>query len=383
MPKILYSLIVLTFAFLPAAAQQEGDFVETLTGGLPGETVVEGRMNWTERRLKAWGEGLPPEGVEDPARRRLMGLRAAKVVALRNLLELVGKIHIDSRTTVEMAMLQSDSVQARVSGILQGARVLQGSQEEKDGLYRLAVEIDLGAPFAAAVLPDSAAWIRAALPSPGHVPPPELPAAEEMALFTPPKPYTGLIVDARGLDLRPSMAPRVVGVDGRVVYGAAVVDREYATAVGAVGFDRDLDRALTSQRMGGGEAHPLVVEALEVTGLYSGDVVISNDAAVRVRMADSESRFLAECRVTFVVGPLPEALETSFSDSVDLEIMRRTAAARVEGAYYRPAEDSTLTTSPGPSLDPTEPEPALVPAPAEDPLEESDGVIQPETGAGL
>ena len=372
MPKILQTLSLLLVAFLPAAAQQEGDFVETLTGGEPGQSVVEGRMNWTERRLKAWGEGLPPEGVEEPARRRLMGLRAAKVVAMRNLLELVGKVHVDSRTTVEMAMLQSDSVQARVSGILQGARVVQGSQEETEGLYRLAVEIDLGAPFADAVLPDSVAWAKSALPSPGHVPPPALPAAEEMALFTPPEPYTGLVVDARGLDLRPSMAPRVFGADGRVVYGAAVVEREYATAVGAVGFDRDLERALTSRRMGGEEARPLVVEALEVTGLYSGDVVISNDAAVRVRMADSESRFLAECRVTFVVGPLPEALETAFSDSVDLEIMQRTAAERVEGAYYRPAGDG------GP-----EEEPAPLPTPAEEPLEESDGTIQPETGTGL
>ena len=338
-PLLIPLLLLLPCIAPPAGAQdrQEGDFIESLTGGQPGDKPVEGRMNWTQRSLTAWGEGLPPEGIADPARRRLLGMRAAKVAALRNLLELVGKVHIDSRTTVAMAMLQSDSVQARVSGILQGARLVQGSREEKDGLYRLAMRIDLGAPFAETVMPDSSVWDQAALPPAGHLPPPELPNNEELALFTPSKPYTGLIVDARGLDLRPSMAPRVFGADGRLVYGAATVDRAYVTSVGTVGYDRDLARAAVSPRLGGETAHVLVVEAEEITGLYNGDVVLSNDAAVRVRMADAETRFLAECRVVFVVGTLPEAMESSFSDSVDLEIMRRTAALKGDGVYYRAA----------------------------------------------
>lgn len=325
------------------------DFVQPLSAQSPDQPPIEGRMNWSQRVFTAWGEGLPPDEVTSPARRRLLGLRAAKVTALRNLLELVGQVQVDSRTTVSMVMLASDTVQTRVSGILQGARVVAGSQQERDGVYRLAMEIDLGQPFADAVLPDSAAWARQALPPPGYLPPADLPDSDSLVVFVPPRPYTGLIVDARGLDLRPSMAPRVFDAEGRLIYGAGTVDRQYATAVGVVGYDRDIDRAAQSERLGGPEAHPLVVVAQEVVGPHNADVVIDTDAGVRARMADAETGFLSECRVTFIIGPLPPQLDSAFSDSVDLELMRRAeAAGRLEAGRYRPAADTLSSPSASP-----------------------------------
>jgi len=223
-----------------------------------------------------------------------MGFRAAKAAAFRNLLELVGQVQIDARTTVGNAMLASDSIQTRVSGLIRGARVVPGSQQEKEGLYQVALHLELLDEFAAAVLP-------AARRDSSEVPPAEAPAPASV----PPRPYTGLIVDARGLDLKPSMAPRILSAGGRELYSARAVDLAYARQLGVVGYDRDLDRASRSDRVGGEAAHPLIIRAQKASGQYSAEVVISNEDAVQVQMADAHSPFLSQCRVVFVVGPAP------------------------------------------------------------------------------
>ena len=313
-PRYCFSLFAATLSvLLLAGSGRADDLVETLVAETTDQQMIEGAMDWTNRLLTVYGEGLAPDHIENSAQRRLLGLRAAKVAAMRNLLELVGHVQVDARTTVSMAMIASDSIRTQVSGILQGARVVMGSQQEKDGLYRLAVRIELRDEFAETVLAPSVPGANAA----HRLPPASLPASDSLLVFIPPEPYTGLIVDARGLDLRPSMAPRIVDEEGRLIYSAQLPDRHYATQMGVVGYQRDIDRALSSDRLGGEKSHPFVVRATGVTGTYGTDAVIGREEGIRVRMADTEGDFLSQCRVVFVLGPLPDPVDTSFSDSID------------------------------------------------------------------
>lgn len=326
-------LLILTFtlllpALLSAENVQEPLFLETDAAGF-----IEGSVDWTDNVLIVYGEGVAPEGMTNPVQRRLMGFRAAKVVAFRNLLELVGQVRIDAETRVDMAMVASDSVRTRVSGIVRGARVLPGSQREVGGLYRVALRLDLLDNLADAVLPDRLPENPVELPSPDLLPgepgisasvaagtsalPTEPDSLEAPLVFIPPQPYTGLLVDARGLDLQPSMAPRVITNEGREVYSAGFAERSYATHIGVVGYDKDWDRALASDRLGGEEAHPLTIKALEATGNYGADLVISQEDGVRVAMADEESNFLSQCRVTFILGPEPVVDSVSDSTFID------------------------------------------------------------------
>lgn len=255
--------------------------------------------------LAAYGEATVPDKITNPVQRRLLGFRAAKTVAYRNLLEMVGEVRIDAQTKVSMAMVESDEVSSQVTGIVKGARVVPGSQREIDGLYRLALKIDLRNEFADAVLPAQ---------GPPQEPEPLPAEADFFKIFVPPKPYTGLLIDARGLDLRPSMAPRIFNQGGQEIYGAGVADRLYATQMGVVGYDKDMDRALTSDRLGGEESRPLVVKAQSVSGPYNGDVVISDEEAIWVRMADQKQNFLAQCRIVFLLGPAPEVADAAYEE---------------------------------------------------------------------
>ena len=144
--------------------------------------------------------------------------------------------------------------------------------------------------------------------------------------FVPEAPYTGLLVDVRGLGLQPSIAPRVLSAAGHVIHGAATVDRSLATSYGVVGYDDDIDRAYTSERLGGEEANPFVVRATGTAGRYSGDAVLDDFDAVQVLQADEVGDFLRQGRVTFLLGP-------------SAEIWSKPAGAAFDDAYF----DSTYT----------------------------------------
>ena len=166
-------------------------------------------------------------------------------------------------------------------------------------------------------------------------------AADELVFFVPEAPYTGLLVDVRGLGLQPSIAPRVLSGDGHVIHGAATVDRSLATDYGVAGYDDDIDRAYTSERLGGEEANPFVVKATGTAGRYSGDAILDNFDAAQVLRADEIGDFLRQGRVTFLLGPEPAAFDTTYAafdstytDSIILEGMEH------EFELYREMEPS-------------------------------------------
>ncbi|OGW45577.1 MAG: hypothetical protein A2Y66_04095 [Nitrospirae bacterium RBG_13_41_22] len=100
---------------------------------------------WGPVVLTAKGSSVPPIGVSH-AQARLMGLRAAKVEALRNLLEQAQGVTIIGSSTVGDYMLKNDLLKSRVEGFIKGAWV----SEERllaDGSYEVEMEIGLGIGF--------------------------------------------------------------------------------------------------------------------------------------------------------------------------------------------------------------------------------------------
>ena len=110
---------------------------------LAGDLVtldLNGEINWTTGEIQAVGFGAAPEGT--PARKyKTLALRAAKIVALRNLLEIVEGVRVSSETTVLDLMLVSDRVHSRVSGIVRGAQVLNSSFDDSSGLATVTVKL--------------------------------------------------------------------------------------------------------------------------------------------------------------------------------------------------------------------------------------------------
>ena len=167
-------------------------------------------------------------------------------------------------------------------------------------------------------------------------------AADELVFFVPEAPYTGLLVDVRGLGLQPSIAPRVLSADGHVIHGAATVDRSLATSYGVAGYDDDLNRAYTSERLGGEEANPFVVRATGTAGRYSGDAILDDFDVAQVLQADEVGDFLRQGRVTFLLGPAPAAFDDAYFDSTYTDSTFILEGMKNEFEFYGEMEPSDL-----------------------------------------
>ncbi len=110
---------------------------------------------------------------------------------------------------------------------------------------------------------------------------------------------TGLIIDANDLTLfNPPASPKIIDEEGREVYGSAYVDREWFIKQGIVGYAKSLEEARANPRVGG---NPLVVKAIRVTGANSGNLVLSNRDARKIRELSKHLNFLDHAKVIIVV----------------------------------------------------------------------------------
>jgi hypothetical protein len=309
------------------------------------ESLPSGTINWTQGVVTAKGNGAPPRGITVPSQARLMAERAAKADALRNLLEAVKGVRVDSETTVETYTTKSDRVMTRVSGIVIGARVAQ-TRYLSDGAVEVTVAVNLTGELLAIMLQELPPLTQPIMPPPSlpptfqptmpppkpgpgiepekkslpapqaketkePPPPPPLPPVKESKVLPPAPPppaketkepppatvetkitktpevpakteaqldlkkleYTGLIVDARKLGLRPALVPKILNEKGELVYSAQSIEQQELIRMGLVGYAKDVNAASKNQRV---TADPYVVPGLSATGEKKTDVVISN-----------------------------------------------------------------------------------------------------------
>jgi TolB-like protein len=105
--------------------------------------------------------------------------------------------------------------------------------------------------------------------------------------------YSGLVIDARDLDLQRQMSPRILDEDGQVVYPdpAHIPGDDYLQEKGMADYTESVDSA---KRAG---IHPLVVTALNVSGPGHDDLVVSNATAQQIRAANRHGKFLSRWSV--------------------------------------------------------------------------------------
>jgi hypothetical protein len=243
-------------------------------------------VNWEERIIIATGIGAPNPNVS-LAQARPGALRAAKMIALRNALELAKGIAINSSTTVQDFMSTSDSVTTEVNGFVKGFQQKGKERYMSDGSVEITMEIPL----------DGVGGMTELLL--GKTLSTELPSAPSGGVQEGTESaFSGLIIDCKGLNLKPALSPRVIDEDGKELYGSANVLKDWAVKYGTVGYAKSVQNAAKLERVG---QNPTRIKALKASGQNVTDVVISNDEAAKIRKAAKLLKFLSECRVVFVV----------------------------------------------------------------------------------
>ena len=269
---------------------------------LPALTLMqsaEASALWEQGTITAEGFGTPPMGTYG-SKAGILARRAAIVDAQRNLAEQINGVQVDAETTVQNYVIKSDIVKTRVSALVKGAVIVE-EQMMTDGTYRVVMSMPLyGAQgLSSAIMPA----IRDNTPP---APPPPVISATITAEITAQVQtrgvgYTGVIVDAGGMGLKPSFSPVIYDTNGRAIYGVSNINYDQAISQGMVGYASSLSSARTLPRVGGS---PLVVKAVQVRGGNNStnlvNVVVSVDDGDRILAANAQSHMLTNGSVVFV-----------------------------------------------------------------------------------
>lgn len=268
--------------FLLMAALSLSAQIQQVVSGDNGE----GQVDWADRYIVATGIGAPNPDLPQAAQRP-GAERAARMAALRNALETVKGMHLNSSTTVQNFMTTNDVITTQVNGYVKGFEQEGRPKYMSDGTVEITMKIPLdGIGSVGDILYGESLGENPSITKfDGR-------KAKKASVFT------GLIVDCKGLKIKPALSPKVLDESGKEVYGSAYVSREWAIKHGMVGYAKEVSAAAKLDRVGD---TPGKIKALRASGDNNTDVVISNEDAASVRSAADNLKFLSECRVVFVL----------------------------------------------------------------------------------
>ena len=249
----------------------------------------KGSINYSEQMINAVGIGFVPSNAVNAGQARRMALRIAKQDAMRQLIEIVNGVTLTSETTMSGAMVD-DVINTKVQGFIRGARPVGQPKYLSD----TSVEMEYSVPMSG---------ISDIILPPVTVPtsnqPANNPAGAASQTTTPQTGgVTGVIIDARGLNARPAMAPRILDQNGNPIYGPGKYSRKYAVENGVVGYSKTLEAAQKDQRVMG---NPIVVKGVATSGTNKTDITISNADVSKIDLANRNYKVLNDCRVLILI----------------------------------------------------------------------------------
>ena len=300
MKKIfLFGLVVSVLGFTPLHAQDCAG-----VGCLPQEAqnqctknFREGCIDWANGVFYAVGFGVPNTKFKSAAQRNYSALVAAEQVAMRNLLRLVETTLLDSETTVQDGMLESDRIRTKIKGQIRQVQMVGAPRYMSDGSVSVTMKMQMREVIK--VLAEDPR-IKA-FSAPHEIQAPQALGSTSTAgssTSTASGVFTGLLIDARGTEISPALSPKVLNEDGDVIYGFADVDRQFSLEQGMMGYLKDPQAARSNERI---KDRPFEIKALHSSGKNNADLVISNADGVRLRQMNREQSFLREARVMVVL----------------------------------------------------------------------------------
>ena len=238
-----------------------------------------GTVDWSNYLIRTRGTGrlnlsLPMEV------RREGAVDAATKDAFVKALKLLSQLNYNSHLTVGGFLAANDSLHVLITDAVSKNLKIVSETYLSDGSIELDVELPLLGPLMALLLPQVGAESSYSM---GNI------AQKE---------FTGVVIDARGLKLNPSLLPRVLDQAGTEVYGTGWAARESAVTVGLCAWVKDsLD--VNDERLGDA---PLTLKADRVSGDNSTDLVIPDKDGGILHAPPKSRAVLSSCKFTILLN---------------------------------------------------------------------------------
>jgi len=248
-----------------------------------------GTLNWSDGTMEAVGVGSAPEKYLGSARARPMALRAAKVDALRNLLEQTQGVNVEFQTLAKDFAIESDLVRTTMKGAVRNAVQVGRPHYMEDGSVELTMAINYKKQIAPIVM-----QAHVNILSEQKSTPYEKPIQTESSSTKQNQIITGIIIDAVGLGLRTALAPKILNESGAVVYGGHLVNEDKQGDI--VAYDTSPIDAGKLQRVGDS---PITIKAVKVRDMTN--VVISDADAEKLSKLGGLHNVLSNAQVAFAL----------------------------------------------------------------------------------
>ena len=269
--------LVLACLTAPLAARESPKSFHCIT------EFKNGKINWSTGTVTAIGKAAPRQN-KDNTHEAVPGL--ARADANRRIIGILKQIRIHNTLAVAEYASKNDVLLAGIEKTARDA-VIRRQYYTSALDVEVAIETSLFGGFLQMVLPEEIRQIPKINPE----------KTPDLSMEMPP--YTGLILDVRGLSFEPVLYPVIVSEQGREIYSALYISREFAVQYGVCKYLCSMDRAMGDNRIG---HRPLVFKALRKSGKENTAVVISEADTKKIEKATERHLFLKECRVIFVTG---------------------------------------------------------------------------------
>ncbi|MDY0220041.1 MAG: hypothetical protein RBR67_02780 [Desulfobacterium sp.] len=269
----------------PAWAIEQNDCITAYTNG---------SVNWRTGIVQATGKASPSENLLDEPPDAI--LIRAKLDAHQNLIHILMEIAFNRTNRDDF--LPGDPVMAGVERRAMEA-TLTHQRYTSDRAMEATITTNMFGGFLQLVLPEEIGEVAGLK----IIPPRKKPREKTQV-----EPYTGLIIDARGIDFQPTINPVIVSEQGDEIYSSRFISREYAVQAGVCQYSCVQDSiqqdppiqasAWTNSRTG---PNPLVIRGLRKGGKTNRHIIVSRSDASAVERTAERHDFMRQCRVVIVL----------------------------------------------------------------------------------
>ena len=298
------------------------------------ETFPDGTyINWSEGLVGATGSGIL-KGKTWNAQNKIDAYRAAQLDAMRKLVEVMGKVRVDSETTIAQYQEGNDLIRKKVEGVARNFTE-KDVRFSTDGICNVDVIVPINgdgriadiflsgtdAPRVKDFAVTSTGAVQPAIseepqekqitsqekPEPVKEEPPAEPAEtatdtspSSSAETAPQTTVTGLVVNASGVNVKPALNPQIVSESGEEIYGFKKANRDFRRLNGLASYAPDMKDACLDKRV---TEKPFVMNAKSLLKDKPCIIIVSNEEAKKFNDYKNSNRVLEHCRVIIVTQP--------------------------------------------------------------------------------
>lgn len=286
--------------------------------------------------VKVFEEGyIQVTGASEEGQSRYKAMRAATVVAQRDLLEVLEGIRLYGQTTVKDGMLRSDDIRTTIQGFLRGAvkcgEKFHGDRgyaevcmrlyiRGKGGLYDVILPLikenklkpEQGPYYKPKLIPKVLSETPAppkkadvaVLPKVKDATPVTKPEAKPEVKPEVVKPseitvvYDGIIIDVRDFQFKPALVNTILTEKDEIVFDPSKILSSVLVERGCGGFTTDPGKAKALLESWG-STKPMMLKGIAVVKMTNAKVSVDDAAAIYVH--DKKSNLLAQAKVVFLL----------------------------------------------------------------------------------